>query len=57
MREGLRGHPHFQHTGEFCEKYDQAAFDPDYDAMPLEAFAPTAMRLFEAAKNSICAAL
>jgi hypothetical protein len=31
---------------DFCGKYDQEAFDPDYDTMPLEAFAPMVHRLF-----------
>ncbi|MEX0645122.1 MAG: HD domain-containing protein [Parvularculaceae bacterium] len=57
MREAFRGHPHFQHTAEFCEKYDQNAFDPAYDTMPLEAFEPMVMKLFMAPKNSIYAAV
>jgi predicted HD phosphohydrolase len=55
MREAFRGHPHFQYTAEFCEKYDQNAFDPAYDTMPLEAFEPMVMKLFMAPKNSIYA--
>ena len=31
MRDAFKGHPHFQHTAEFCQKYDQPAFDADYD--------------------------
>ncbi|MEE2691609.1 MAG: phosphohydrolase [Pseudomonadota bacterium] len=53
MRENFRGHLHFQRTAEFCEKYDQNAFDPDYDTMPLSAFEPMVMKLFQAPKNSI----
>ena len=53
MRDNFRDHPHFQHTAEFCEKYDQAAFDPDYENMPLEAFEPMVMKLFEMPKNSV----
>ena len=56
MREQHRGHEHFQHTAEFCEKYDQPAFDPAYESMPLEAFEPMVMKLFERPKNSIYAA-
>jgi len=29
----------------FCEKYDQAAFDPDYDSEPLEFFEPMVRRV------------
>ncbi|MBY0421654.1 MAG: hypothetical protein K2Q06_05065 [Parvularculaceae bacterium] len=53
MREAFRGHPHFQHTAEFCEKYDQTAFDPSYDTMPLSAFEPMVMKLFAAPKHSM----
>ncbi|HBS34483.1 MAG TPA: phosphohydrolase [Parvularcula sp.] len=55
IRDQFRGHPNFERTAEFCEKYDQTAFDPDYDAMPLAAFEPTVMKLFAAPKNSVYA--
>jgi predicted HD phosphohydrolase len=45
-RERHRGHPAFERTVEFCEKWDQRAFDPAYDSMPLEAFEPMVRRLF-----------
>jgi predicted HD phosphohydrolase len=45
-REQHRGHPAFQMCMDFCGKYDQAAFDPDYDTMPLAAFEPMVRRLF-----------
>lgn len=53
MRDSLRDHRHFQYTAEFCDKYDQNSFDPDYESMPLEAFEPMVMKLFEAPKNSL----
>lgn len=53
MRDQYRDHPHFQHTADFCEKYDQNAFDADYENMPLEAFEPMVMKLFKSPKNSI----
>ena len=56
MRDGFKDHPHYQHTAEFCHQYDQAAFDPAYESMPLEAFEPMVMKLFTAPKNSIYAA-
>lgn len=46
MRERFRGHPHFEACAVFCERYDQSAFDPDYDSMPLEAFVPMVERVF-----------
>jgi predicted HD phosphohydrolase len=45
-RDKHRGHPAFQLCVDFCDKYDQMAFDPDYDTMPVEAFAPMVRRLF-----------
>ena len=45
-REKFRGHPAYEMCLDFCAKYDQMAFDPDYDTMPIEAFAPMVRRLF-----------
>lgn len=45
-REAYRGHPAFERTVYFCEKYDGPAFDPDYETMPLEAFEPYVRRVF-----------
>ena len=39
-REELRGHEWFEHTEEFCAKYDQISFDPDYRSDPLSHFEP-----------------
>ncbi len=44
--ERYRGHAMFERTQAFCEKWDQNSFDPDYDTMPLDAFAPMVRRLF-----------
>jgi len=53
MREQYRGHPHFEYTAQFCHLYDQAAFDPDYESMPLEAFVPMLHRVMSVPKRSI----
>ncbi len=53
MREQFRGHEHFEHTARFCHMYDQSAFDPAYDSMPLEAFEPMVQRVFARPKRSI----
>jgi predicted HD phosphohydrolase len=39
-RERFRDSPYFDYTEEFCAKYDQTAFDPDYVSAPLEHFEP-----------------
>jgi predicted HD phosphohydrolase len=44
-REQFRGHEHFEACREFCEKYDQAAFDPDYHSESLEFFEPMVRRV------------
>jgi predicted HD phosphohydrolase len=55
-RDRYRGHPHYQACADFCEKYDQNAFDPNFDTMPLSAFEPMVRRLFERAPNRDLAA-
>jgi predicted HD phosphohydrolase len=44
-REAYRGHPMFERTASFCEKWDQTSFDPDYDTLPMEAFEPMVRRI------------
>jgi predicted HD phosphohydrolase len=51
-RERFRGSPHFDLTADFCERFDQAAFDPGYDSLPLEAFAPIVRRVFARPRTS-----
>lgn len=53
MRDQYRGHPSFEYTAQFCHLYDQSAFDPNYDSMPLEAFEPMVQRVFSQVKRSI----
>lgn len=45
-RDKYRDHPWFDACAEFCEKYDQNAFDDDYENLPLEFFQPMVKRLF-----------
>ena len=53
MREQFRGHPCFEMTAEFCEKFDGPAFDPKGETLPLEFFEPMLQRLFAKPKNTI----
>lgn len=46
VREQWRGHQHFAACADFCEKYDQAAFDAAYDTAPLAFFEPMVRRVF-----------
>ena len=45
-RERYRGHPWLDACAEFCERYDQNCFDPDYEPLPLEFFEPMVRRVF-----------
>ena len=45
-RDRFKGHPYFDDCAEFCERWDQASFDPDYDTKPLEFFAPMVREVF-----------
>jgi predicted HD phosphohydrolase len=53
LREQFRGHPHFEHTAQFCHLYDQSAFDPAYESAPLDFFEPMLRRVMERPKRSI----
>ena len=46
MRDRYKDHKWFESCANFCERYDQASFDPDYDTLPLEAFAPLVEKIF-----------
>ncbi len=39
-REAYKGHPYFEDCSVFCERWDQSSFDPEYDNLPLNFFAP-----------------
>lgn len=45
-REQFRDHPCFDSCAEFCERWDQSSFDPDYDTLPLEHFEPMVREVF-----------
>jgi predicted HD phosphohydrolase len=53
LREQFRGHAHFEACAEFCEKYDQAAFDPGYESAPLAFFEPMVRRVMARPLDSI----
>jgi predicted HD phosphohydrolase len=46
LRAAYRGHPFYESCVRFCERWDQAAFDPDYPTHPLEHFEPLVRRIF-----------
>ena len=45
-RDRFKDHPAYQATVDFCERWDQTSFDPDYDTLPLAFFEPMVRRVF-----------
>ena len=48
MRDQFGDHPWFERTAEFCEKYDQPSFDPEFESMALDDFAPMVRKILSA---------
>ncbi|MGB5838136.1 MAG: HD domain-containing protein, partial [Albidovulum sp.] len=46
-RERHRSSPYFDDCAAFCERWDQASFDPDYATLPLDFFAPMVREVFD----------
>ena len=45
-RQKYKDHPCYQSCVDFCERWDQSSFDPDYPTEPLEAFADDVRTVF-----------
>ena len=45
-RDKYKGHKYYQATKDFCEKYDQNSFDPNYKSLPLDFFKPMVKKIF-----------
>ncbi|MGI9287536.1 MAG: HD domain-containing protein [Pseudomonadales bacterium] len=45
-RDRFKDHPYYQACVDFCARWDQCSFDPDYATQPLEHFAPLVHDLF-----------
>ena len=46
QRDKYKDHKYYKDAVKFCEKWDQASFDPNYKSMTLEEFAPMVKRIF-----------
>ena len=48
MKNGTKDdyHKYYNDTINFCEKYDQNSFDPNYKSLPLEFFRPIVKKIF-----------
>jgi predicted HD phosphohydrolase len=53
MRDMFKDHPHRDRAAEFVERYDNPAFDPAMEALPLSFFEPMVRRLMAMPKNSV----
>ncbi len=45
-RDQFKDHPGFNACSEFCERWDQSSFDPDYESEPLSFFEPMVNTVF-----------
>ena len=50
-RDKFKDHPYYQDAVDFCEKWDQKSFDPNYESFPLDHFEPMVRRLFSKEPN------
>lgn len=53
MRDMFMGHEHYDRTAEFIELYDNPAFNPKTETLPITEFEPMLRRLFAQPKNTI----
>lgn len=45
-RDAYAGHVYFDDCAAFCERWDQSSFDPDYESLPVDFFAPLVREVF-----------
>jgi hypothetical protein len=53
MRDMFKGHPHYTRAEEFIELYDNPAFDPQAETLPISTFEPMLRRLMAKPRQSI----
>lgn len=53
LREQFRTHPHYERTAEFCALYDNPAFDPKAETLPIGEFVPMLRRVMAQPRQSI----
>ena len=52
LRDMFKGHPYYDQTAEFVERYDNPAFNPAGEVFPLSTFEPMVRRLMAAPRDS-----
>lgn len=53
MRDNFKSHPQYERTAEFCALYDNPAFDPKAETLPIGEFEPMLRRLMAQPRQSI----
>ena len=46
QRDKYKGHKYYKDTVDFCEKWDQKSFDPNYKSLLLKEFEPYVRKIF-----------
>ena len=46
-RDRFKDHPFFPACEEFCGRWDETAFDPNFESLPLSEFEPMLKRILE----------
>ncbi len=52
LRDKYKDHPYYRDCIDFCSKWDQKSFDPDYETYSLEHFLPMIEEIFSREINS-----
>ena len=45
-RDQFKDHQYYQDAVDFCERWDQKSFDPEYESFPLDHFEPMVRNIF-----------
>jgi predicted HD phosphohydrolase len=53
LRDNFRNHPSYERAAEFCELYDNPAFDPKAETLPIGEFEPMLRRVMREPRQSI----
>ena len=53
MRDNFKDSPHYERTAHFVEAYDNPAFNPEKENLPLAFFEPMVKNLFSSPKNTM----
>jgi len=53
LRDHFKAHPCYERTAEFCALYDNPAFDPHGETLPISEFEPMVRRVFARPRNGV----